>query len=92
MNRYGSLEQFKCTGNETDDEQTEGKVDDAFEFISLLKCMKTFSRDSMEWTLQSIEDITSTRSVESSKIMWSLLKKLAVLDESDADLFISHYQ
>jgi hypothetical protein len=72
-----------CDGTDHTDMTIEG----CFNIITNLKEIPQVCDEHIIWILQSLEDLTSTKTEESRKIVWSLLKRLAGLDETETKDF-----
>ena len=68
-------------------ERTDQIIEASINIVTHLKEIPGVCDQQIIWILQSIEDVTSTNTYESSRIVWSLLKKLAGLDETETKYF-----
>jgi hypothetical protein len=63
------------------------RVEHAFDIITQLKRDHGMDDQSVIWLLESMELLTSVPSDESRKFIWTLLRRVADIDESDHWLF-----
>ena len=68
-------------------ERTDRIIEASINIVTHLKQIPHVCDQQIIWILQSLEDVTSTNTYESSRIVWSLLKKLARFDKTETKYF-----
>ena len=63
-------------------ERTDKIIEACINIVTHMKEIHGVCDQQIIWLLQSIEEVTSTNTYEGSRIVWSLLKKLAGFDET----------
>ena len=68
-------------------ERTDKIIEGAINIVTHLKEIPQVCDMQIIWILRSLEDLTTTQTDESRRIVWSLLKRLAGFDETDTKEF-----
>lgn len=68
-------------------DRTDMTIEGCFNIITNLKEIPRVCDQHIIWILESLEELTNTKTDESRRIVWSLLKRLAGLDETETKDF-----